>query len=369
MLTSLEFPFRYIQGTGALKSSLTAQISSYGQKVFVVYDAVAEKKIPDQIHGIDTSIFSVKRHRSSGACTLHEINRIRQSAQACQMDCIVGLGGVQLLDAVKVVANELGLPTILVPIPIASESTSSNISIVYSPDGGVERYISLKKCPDVILVDLCLIIGSPVRYLVSAMGSALAIWFEAEIIRKTGDVRRDGFSPSVIAYDLAWLCYEKLLEYGPQAKLDYEANQKTEALEHIVETSTVLSGICFSNYGLAAPHAIYNGLTKQQETLGTSHGEKLAFGTLVSLYISNTPVDIIKDFFSFCASVGLPTTLKDIGIDGNSNAALARIAKHACSTTQVVPDAHFSIDPATVIEALRQADHDGSKHSHAKQSS
>ena len=60
---------------------------------------------------------------------------------------------------------------------------------------------------------------------------------------------------------LAELCLETLLEEGVKAKLALESGACTEAVEKVIEANTLLSGIGFESGGLAASHAIHNGLT------------------------------------------------------------------------------------------------------------
>lgn len=56
----------------------------------------------------------------------------------------------------------------------------------------------------------------------------------------------------------------------------------TPALERVVEANTLLSG-------LAACHAIHNGLTQLHQTHGYWHGEKVAIGVLSSLFLTDKP--------------------------------------------------------------------------------
>ena len=60
---------------------------------------------------------------------------------------------------------------------------------------------------------------------------------------------------------LAKLCYETLMTDGVKAKVALEKGALTPAVEHIIEANTLLSGIGFESSGLAAAHAIHNGLT------------------------------------------------------------------------------------------------------------
>ena len=71
---------------------------------------------------------------------------------------------------------------------------------------------------------------------------------------------------SMSAYALARLCYDTLLKFGATAKMLCENRVVTPALEHIVEANTLLSGLGFESGGLAASHAIHNGLTVLEQT-------------------------------------------------------------------------------------------------------
>ena len=104
------------------------------------------------------------------------------------------------------------------------------------------------------------------------------------------------------------------IEYGTLAKIACETHIITPALEHIVEANILLSGLGFESGGLAAAHAIHNGLTVLKQTHQYFHGEKVAIGTLASLFLTDKPMDVINEVFSFCETVGLPTTLGDIGL-------------------------------------------------------
>jgi glycerol dehydrogenase len=62
---------------------------------------------------------------------------------------------------------------------------------------------------------------------------------------------------------------------------------------HIVEANILLSGLGFESSGLAGAHAIHNGMTVLEETHSYYHGEKVAFGLLTSLHLTDeNPVEI-----------------------------------------------------------------------------
>ena len=110
------------------------------------------------------------------------------------------------------------------------------------------------------------------------MGDALSTWFEARSCAQTQSVNECGGLSTLTGLNLAKLCYDTLLKYGKAAKTANDENVVTPALNYIVEANILLSGIGFESSGLAAAHAIHNGLTALKETHSFYHGEKVAFG-------------------------------------------------------------------------------------------
>src|SRR5512135_977090 len=105
-----------------------------------------------------------------------------------------------------------------------------------------------------------------------------------------------------------------MLEDGAEALLAVHTRVVTPALERIVEANTLLSGLGFESSGLAAAHAIHNGLTTAPGTRDRMHGEKVAFGLLTQLMLESQPKSVVDEALEFCNSVGLPTTFAEVGI-------------------------------------------------------
>jgi len=161
------------------------------------------------------------------------------------------------------------------------------------------------------------------------------------------------------AYALARLCYDTLLEFGVAAKMVCEAHVVTPALEHIVEANTLLSGLGFESGGLAASHAIHNGLTVLEQTHGYFHGEKVAIGTVASLFLTDKSSKMIDEVYSFCESVGLPTTLADIGLGKVSDADLNKVAEASCAQGETIYNEPIPVTADMVFSALKAADAEG----------
>jgi glycerol dehydrogenase len=143
---------------------------------------------------------------------------------------------------------------------------------------------------------------------------------------------------------------------GFKAKLACEANVCTKAVEDIIEANTYLSGVGFESGGLAAAHAIHNGFTVLEDCHHLYHGEKVAFGAITELVLENRPMEEVEEVINFCMSVGLPTTLEDMGIKEINEADLMKVAEASCAPGETIYNEPFEIKAEEVFAAIITAD-------------
>ncbi|OQA09590.1 MAG: Glycerol dehydrogenase [Firmicutes bacterium ADurb.Bin373] len=208
-------------------------------------------------------------------------------------------------------------------------------------------------------MDTAVIAEAPTRFLVAGMGDALATWFEARSCGATQSENACGGLGTLTGLNLARLCYDTLLEYGVAALVSCKANAVTPALEHVIEANILLSGLGFESGGIAAAHSIHNGLTALPGTHNYYHGEKVALGVLASLFMSGKSKALIDEVYSFCESVGLPTTLAGLGLTGVSPDELKKVAARACIEGESIHHEGGDITPQMVSHALLAADGEG----------
>lgn len=220
-----------------------------------------------------------------------------------------------------------------------------------------------------MLIDTTVIANAPTRFLVSGMGDALSTYFEARANVKScsnvnaglpcGANRAKGTMlgyGTMAAFALAELCYKTLLSDGAKAKAACDMNSVTPAFEKIVETNILLSGLGFESGGLAAAHAIHDGLTLLPSHTKYFHGEMVAFGTICQLVLENSPEEELYEVLNFCEEVGLPVCLKDLGTDEIDDEMLTAIAEKTCIPDESIHNMPFPVTVDMVKAAIKTAD-------------
>ena len=356
MANILISPGKYVQGTGELKQ-LGSYEEKYGKKALALITESGYKRIGSMIEsGFQKSACELSFEYFKKECCMSEIQRILQIVQNQQCDLVIGIGGGKILDTAKAVAYYAKTPVLICPTIASTDAPCSALSVIYTEEGVFERYLFLPSNPNMVLMDTEIIAKSPVRLTVSGMGDALATYFEARACAASNAVSCAGGNVTNAAMALAKLCFDTLMEEGLKAKIALEAGACTLAVEKIVEANTLLSGIGFESAGLAGAHAIHNGFTVLEECHAMYHGEKVAFGTITQLVLENSPIEELEQVIEFCISVGLPVTLKELGVTDITPERIKKVAETACSENDTLHNMPFFVTTERVYSAILAAD-------------
>ena len=354
-------PNKYIQGPHELEN-IGLYSSKLGKKAMLLISGGGKKRFGDLLEKsfVDNKI-DARIEVFNGECSKKEIERINEIVKAEGYDVMIAVGGGKIFDTAKAVAYYNDMPVVICPTIAATDAPCSALSVIYTEEGEVEEYLFLKQNPNVVLVDTYVISKSPVRLTVSGMGDALATYFEARASYKhdgdnfaNGKALRTGMA-------LAKLCYETLLAEGYKAKVALEQGALTPAVEAIVEANTLLSGLGFESGGVAAAHAVHNGFSALEECHKMYHGEKVAFGVITQLVMEDSPEEELNEVLDFCVSVGLPITLKQIGVEEYDYEKILKVATIACAPTDTAVNMPFEVNPEMVANAIIAADALGRK--------
>jgi glycerol dehydrogenase len=353
MFLKAVFPGKYIQGEGVL-SQLPHWVRLLGGNGLILASRTAGERVLAK-HLDDLAADGICVEPFHGECCESELSRLSRIISDKKAGVLGGIGGGKTIDTAKIAADRAGIPVVIVPTIASTDAPCSGCAVLYSEEGVFCSVHYQKMNPQVVLVDTSVIAEAPTRFLVSGMGDALATWFEARSCDRTKSLNECGGHSTITGLNLAKLCYDTLLSYGPAAKLAVEKHIVTPALNRIVEANILLSGIGFESSGLAAAHSIHNGLTALEETHGFYHGEKVAFGVLAGLQLADASPVESETVFSFCEEIGLPTTLAAIGLRDIDRQRLMKAAEKACAPGEAIHHEAGTMTPEIVLNAMLAA--------------
>lgn len=355
-------PNKYVQSAGEL-ANLSKYVSDLGKNALCIATEGGLKRVKKTIdESFQESECSILYENFNGECSIKEINRILEICNQNNIDIIIGIGGGKILDTAKSVGYYKEIPVVIVPTIASTDAPCSALSVIYTDEGVFEKYLFLKQNPNLVLVDTDIIAKAPTRLLVSGMGDALATYFEARACEASGSTTCAGGTTTLAAMALAELCYDTLLTEGELAMKAVENNVCTKAVEKVIEANTLLSGIGFESGGLAGAHAIHNGFTVLPQCHHMYHGEKVAFGTLVQLILEDSPEEELAEVLDFCCRVGLPVTLKQLGITEIKEEEIMEVAKASTVEGESIHNMPFPVTAKDVYAAILTADAIGSEY-------
>ncbi len=351
-------PSRYVQGANAT-ASLGLEMKGLGLEGPVLI--LAGRSARRQLGTAWASTFSQIGVRHDiipfgGECCRREIATGVKAGAESGARTIVGAGGGKALDTARAIAADLGIQAVNCPTLASTDAPTSALSVIYSEAGVVEEIRFYPRNPALVLVDTSVILNAPRRLLIAGMGDALSTFFEARACARSGAPNCRGGTTTQAALAVAELCWRNLRADGTAALTAMDEQRITPAFERIVETNTLLSGLGFESAGLAAAHAIHNGLTVAPGTHSFFHGEKVAFGTLAQLALEQSPEPEFREVLTFCSSIGLPVTLAEIGLGEMDDSLLRQIAERSVITGESIHHEPFPVSAEAVIQAIRDAD-------------
>jgi glycerol dehydrogenase len=345
-------PSRYVQGKGAIHQ-LGEYLKPIGSTPLIVADDLVWGLVG---HDVESSLkaagLPANRESFNGVPSAREVDRLVEVIKEAGADVAVAIGGGSAIDAVKAAGFLAGIRWANCPTVASTDAPCSALSVIYTESGEFEEYRFFPRNPDLVLVDSQIVANAPVALLVAGVGDALATWLEARATARSNSNTMAGGLPTLTGTALAQLSWDVLWENALPAVDAVRDHQVTPAVEKVIEANTLLSGLGFESGGLAAAHAIHNGLTAVHATHGLAHGEKVNIGSLTQLVLEGAPTGEIRDFIEFTTRVGLPTTLTEVGLRADDTESLTTVANAATVEGETIHAMPFEVRSGDVVSAL-----------------
>ena len=345
-------PGRYVQGKGAIHQ-LGGYLKQIGSTPLIVADDLVWGFVGHDVQASLTEAgLPVHREKFNGIPSAKEVDRLVEVIKATGADVAVAVGGGSTIDAVKAAGFLAGIRWANCPTVASTDAPCSALSVIYTETGEFSEYRFFPRNPDLVLVDSQVVANAPVGLLIAGVGDALATWLEARATARSNSNTMAGGLPTLTGTALAQLSWDVLWENALPAIDAVLDHQVTPAVEKVIEANTLLSGLGFESGGLAAAHAVHNGLTAVPQTHGLAHGQKVNIGSVTQLILEGAPTSDIRDFIEFTTRVGLPTTLTEVGLHADDIESLTTIADAATVPGETIHSMPFEVRSADVVSAM-----------------
>lgn len=350
-------PGKYIQGPGELQN-LPALAKPYGSVVFVLIDSYFYQRFSQHIQ----ELFSKEQMQAvcaefSGECCEEEIQRLRTMLEPHGPQVFVGIGGGKTCDTTKCLAGCCNGASIVCPTALSTDAPTSVHSVVYREDHTYFLKVHCKN-PDIVLVDTSIAIEASARMFAAGMGDALATYLEARACWESGNANNvgTGYRQTLLGMAVAKLSFDVLMDKGREAYLAACRHLRTAAFEDVAEANTLLSGVGFENTGCSIAHGLQASFATQRETAGCMHGEQVAFGALCQLVAENRPSAEFERVYRFCKDVGLPVTLKELGIEESVKETVERVVDYGLANKAILQIEPFPVTKELLCSAIFYVD-------------
>lgn len=346
-------PSRYVQGRNAL-AQLGELVGGLGEKPLVLTDDVVRDLTGSTLEeSFQKAGVPLTFDRFGGTPTSAESERVADVIKENGHDVVVGLGGGAPIDTAKGAGEDAGIPWVSAATVASTDAPTSALSVVYTEKGAFEAYRFYDRNPALVVVDTQMVANAPTKFLSAGIGDALATWIEARSLRGGDAHNMVGGRPTRAGTSLARLSWDILWESALPALDAVERNLVTPDVDAVVEANTLLSGLGFESGGLAAAHAIHDGLTAVDETHHMAHGEKVNIGSITQLLLDGAATAEVEEFVEFTTRAGLPTTLTEAGLGEADDDLLDQVVEAAMHPDETIHKLPYTPTHRDVRDALR----------------
>jgi glycerol dehydrogenase len=348
---------RYYQGPGACR--LVGNIAAtLGSRAVLICDAIVQKIVEQTIReACEKSGVLLRTVLTEGEVTHPVIDRCIAEATAndYRPDLVIAAGGGKSVDSGKAVTHALGTALVVISTAASNDGPCSKNYVFYDDKHHMLSVEHLPRNPDAVIVDTDVLIQAPEVFLLSGIGDALTKLYEGDQCRLTNSTNSFGGVSTIAASVLAQACDRVIREDAVAGLL--AARQKTvnPAFERLTEALVLLSGLAFENSGLSVAHSMTRGLPTCADIASVQHGLQVAYGLLVQFKLEGRDQAFFNNQLAFYRSIGLPTTLVELGAKTVTDSLLQAIAE-GTMTSPHIKKFQRALSATDFVEAMREVE-------------
>lgn len=249
-----------------------------------------------------------------GDSTLENVEQLLHTPSVQQADMIFGAGGGRALDTTKITAHALKKPFFTLPTIASTCAACTSLGVQYHPDGSFRGVHQSEYPANHIFIVPHIIAEAPIEYLWAGLGDTMAKYYES--IVSTRLLQLD--NSDALGVTISRMSADPLFTYGAEALEDARAHKVTHALEQVIQTVIINTGLVSNlaahDYNTGLAHSMYFGLVSLgHEIPHHLHGEIVGYGILPLLMLDKQPEEFER-VYRFNRSVGLPTSLAEMDV-------------------------------------------------------
>lgn len=279
-----------------------------------------------------------------GFCNPQRCEEIAETLRRKKRDCVIGVGGGNVMDAAKLIAALGGIPVVNIPTSSATCAAYTPLSVLYNERGQTIGTRHHQQEVNAVLADMSVLCRQPTRLFVAGIYDALAK--QVEICQRLVDKKEADIDIGLrSSYILSQFVFNRLLQDFSQSFDDVKNNRNTKAVYDTVylciAVTGIVSGLARGSNQCAIAHKVYESTRTlfPEVSRNSLHGELVAIGLLPQL-LFNGEERMEQAFRTQMKQVGLPCRLTDVGIpsDGETQQAYYECIVHSSAMAGSTPE-------------------------------
>lgn len=310
--------------------------SSYGHKAVVIGGKTAMSKAKEALLTSleHSNIEIIDFIWYGGDSTFANIKKLAQNPQFQQADMVFAVGGGRAIDTCKTLCDMENKPIFSFPTIASNCSPVTAVCVIYDDTTHAFKELYFpKQSPLHCFINTKIIAEAPYEFIWAGIGDALSKQYETGLSSRNDEMNHT----NALGVQISKNCSDTLLQYGLEALNSAKNHQVTNALEQVVLTIIVSTGLVsvlvINDYNSCLAHSIYYGCTMLPQGEKHLHGELVSYGVLVMLLLDEQHEEFTK-VFEFNRQAKLPTCLKDIEV--STKTELSTILDKVMSTNDIV---------------------------------